>query len=485
MEDLAIYRTLFVIIFLNLAIVVFPILGTGNVDASGIIGTHKGSKADLNFSKIHNQIKGIKILRIHTAPSTVSVGSTFNIEGIVFNNSTSVITFPNGTCNSPVSIDFDKNVQMESQGIALCTTPTKDVILKPSQSASIASSPNSGIAYRATSQGITNATISFNYRVETANGKSLISDNISRVYTFNINNMSASGVGSTNHHLRGIKILQVHTYPPLVSNGSSFGIKALVVNNSTSLITFPNGTCNQSVQVNFNKNVEELRGNTCATSHQKSITLRPNERSFVISGISYKATSFGANNATMLFNYGVQNTKDRPVYNDNTSRSFTIDIHKAANSQNYTFHNTTHYHIKGVKLLHIHTNSTRVYVGTVFGLRGMALNNSTSTISLTSGSCLSPMSVKFDKKVLTENQTNSPICTDQAVLLKPGAERAVFSSTFSNPAYKAAAAGMANGTIVLKYKVMIPASKSFVNDAISRTYSMKISAATSATSPKK
>lgn len=477
MEDLAIYR-LFVIIFLNLAIIVFPILGTGNMDASGISGTHNGSKADLNFSKIHNQIKGVKLLRIHTSPSTVSVGSTFDIEGIVFNNSTSVITFPNSTCNSPVSIDFKKNVLMESQGIALCTTLTNDVILKPSQSSSIASSPNSGIAYRAISPGITNATISFNYRVETANGKSLISDNISRVFTFNINNMSIPGGGSTNHHLRGIKILQVHTYPPVVSNGSSFGIKALVINNSTSVITFPNGTCNQSVRVNFKKNVEELKGSTCATSHQNSITLRPNERSFVVSGTSYKATAIGANNGTMLFNYGVQNTKDRPVYNDNTSRSFTLKIHKA-NRQDSTFHNTAHYHIKGIKLLHIHTNSTKVYIGTVFGLRGTALNNSTSTISLASGSCLSPMSVKFDKKVLTENQANSSKCTDQAVLLKPGEERAVFSSTFSNLSYKAVAAGTSNGTIVLKYKVMIPGSKSFINDNVSRTYSLKISAVTS------
>ena len=482
MKDLATYRALFVIIFLNLMIIAFPILGTENMDASGISGTHKGFKVDLNSSKIHNQIKGIKILRIHTAPSHVSVGSTFNIEGIVFNNSTSAITFPNSTCNSPVSIDFNKNVLMESQGLALCTTPTKDVTLKPLQWSSIASNPNSGIAYRATSQGITNATISFNYKVETANGKSPISDNISRVYTFNIHNMSTPGIGSINLHLRGIKLLQVHTYPPVVANGSSFAIKALVVNNSTSAITFPNGTCNRSVQVKFNKNVVEL--DPCVTSHQKSITLRPNERSFIISGTSYKPTSSGAYNATMLFNYGVKDT-ERPVYNDNTTRSFTFHIHKAVNPQDSTFRNAAHFHIKGIKLLHIHTNSTRVYVGTVFGLRAVALNNSTSTISLASGPCLSPMSVRFDKNVLTENQTNSTLCKNQPVLLKPGAEITVFSSTFANPGYKAISAGIANGTIVLKYKVLTPTSNLLVNDSISRTYSLKIGVVSSPASPKK
>ncbi len=118
--------------------------------------------------------------------------------------------------------------------------------------------------------------------------------------------MPSAIVGSANHHLRGIKLLQAHTYPPVVANGSSFAIKALVVNNSTSAITFPNGTCNQSVHINFNRKVEEIRGSLCATTPQKSITLEPKEQSFIVSGTSYKATSFGITNATILFNYGVE-----------------------------------------------------------------------------------------------------------------------------------------------------------------------------------
>ncbi len=478
MEDLATYWILFVIIFLSL---IFQVIGAGIIDVSGISITHKGSKVDTNFSGIHNQIKGVKILKVHTAPSTVSVGSTFNIEGLVFNNSTSPITFPNGTCNSPVSIDFSKNVMIESQGIALCTSPTKDITLKPLQWSSIVSTHNSGIAYRATSPGITNATISFNYKVETANGEFPISDNISRVYGFYIHSMPSAA--PANHHLRGIKLLQVHTYPPIVANGNSFGIRAVVFNNSTSAITFPNGTCTQSVHVNFNKNVEESRDSLCSTSHQKSITLRPNEQSFIVSGISYKAISFGTTNATMVLSYGVQNSES--VYNDSTSRSFVLDVRSQVNPQDSSLDNASHFHIKGIKLLHIHTYPPKVYVGNIFGLRATAFNNSTFTISLANGTCLSPLSIKFDKNVITENLTKHSACIDRQALLGPGAQTQVFSSNLSKSAYKAISAGVANATIIFKYEVLTPSGKSFINDSVSRTYSMEVQSQPSSSSPKK
>jgi hypothetical protein len=134
----------------------------------------------------HNQVKGIKILGVHTLPSTVVVGSTFSIRGTVTNNSTATITFPNGTCNSPVSIDFNKNVMIENQGTASCTASTPDVSLKPGGQSSFLYPYLSGIAYKATGPGMTSATISFSYGVEIPTVKSNISDNISRLYSFNI-----------------------------------------------------------------------------------------------------------------------------------------------------------------------------------------------------------------------------------------------------------------------------------------------------------
>jgi len=138
----------------------------------------------------HNQIKGVKILDVHTLPSTVVVGSTFSIRGTVINNSTATITFPNGTCNSPLSLDFNKNVIIENQGTASCTGLASDVSLKPGGKSSLLYPHLSGIAYKATAPGMTNATISFSYGVETPTGKSTTNDNISRLYSFNIQSTS-------------------------------------------------------------------------------------------------------------------------------------------------------------------------------------------------------------------------------------------------------------------------------------------------------
>src|SRR6266487_3232333 len=169
-----------------------PILA---IKKSSSISTNRESFMTVATTTTHNQIKGVKILDVHTIPSTVVVGSTFSIRSTVTNNSTATITFPNGTCNSPVSLDFNKNVMIENQGTASCTALTPEVTLKPGGESSILYPHLSGIVYRATAPGMTNATISFSYGVETPTGKSTISDNISRLYTFDIQSTS-QGTGS-------------------------------------------------------------------------------------------------------------------------------------------------------------------------------------------------------------------------------------------------------------------------------------------------
>jgi hypothetical protein len=162
------------------------LIGATFVGKSSSFSTHKESFTPVATTTTHNQIKGVKILDVHTLPSTVVVGNTFSIRGNVINNSTATITFPNGTCNSPVSIDFNKNVMIENRGTASCTTAMPDVTLKPGEQSSILYPYLSGIAYRAIAPGMTNATISFSYGVKIPTGKSTISDNISRLYTFDI-----------------------------------------------------------------------------------------------------------------------------------------------------------------------------------------------------------------------------------------------------------------------------------------------------------
>ncbi|HET7146893.1 MAG TPA: hypothetical protein VFI73_00180 [Candidatus Nitrosopolaris sp.] len=133
-------------------------------------------------------IKGVKLLHVHTfKPSFVAVGSIFSIRAIVFNNSSSTITFANGTCTSQLSVRFNKNVMIEPQpAAASCKAPPHSVALKPGEQALISSPNLSGIAYRATSPGMTNATMTFKYGVEANTGKSPIGDSISKVLTFNI-----------------------------------------------------------------------------------------------------------------------------------------------------------------------------------------------------------------------------------------------------------------------------------------------------------
>ena len=142
-------------------------------------------------------IKGVKLLHVHTyKPSVVTVGSTFSMRAIVFNNSSSTITFANGTCTSQLSVRFNKNVMIEPQpAAASCKALPQSVALKPGEQLLISSPNLSGIAYRATAPGMTNATMTFKYEVEAITGKSPIGDSISKVLTFNILNSGPQPAG--------------------------------------------------------------------------------------------------------------------------------------------------------------------------------------------------------------------------------------------------------------------------------------------------
>jgi hypothetical protein len=175
-----------------LTIIAMGLAFIGATFAGPVLAIKKSSNIHTNASltagdpTTHHQIKGVKILGVKINPSTVAVGNTFSIRGIVVNNSTATIRFANGTCNSTVSIDFNKNVIIENQGVASCTTNTPEVILKPREQSAILIPNHSGIAYKATAPGMTNATISLSYGVEIPKGQSATSESISRVYSFNI-----------------------------------------------------------------------------------------------------------------------------------------------------------------------------------------------------------------------------------------------------------------------------------------------------------
>jgi len=174
-------------------ILITLMLTTSSIFASSVLAVKNGSSSSV--TTVHktpsktttaHHVKGVKVFRIHTIPSKVAIGNTFGLRGIVFNNSTATITFANGTCTSPLTITFNKNVMTEPQATTTASCKAQQVTLKPGEQSPILSPNLSGITYRATAPGMTNATISFKYGAVTATSKSPISDSISRVYSFNI-----------------------------------------------------------------------------------------------------------------------------------------------------------------------------------------------------------------------------------------------------------------------------------------------------------
>lgn len=159
-----------------------PVLAVKKSSSSSVKAIHKTPSKTVTPA---HDVKGVKVLSVHTAPSKVAVGNTFGLRAIVFNNSTATISFANGTCSSPLSITFNKNVMTEPKATT-ASCKAQQVTLKPGEQSPISSPNLSAITYTATAPGITNASMIFKYGAGPASSKSPTSDSYSRVYTFDI-----------------------------------------------------------------------------------------------------------------------------------------------------------------------------------------------------------------------------------------------------------------------------------------------------------
>ncbi len=117
----------------------------------------------------------VEFLDIHTEPSVVHVGNTFRINATIINNTPNTITFPS-ECGSSLSAVFDSNVVVPN--IHACVGVVW-VELKAGEKISILGS-SSGIRYRASDAGITNAKITFTYTVQNE------SKSVSKPFVFTI-----------------------------------------------------------------------------------------------------------------------------------------------------------------------------------------------------------------------------------------------------------------------------------------------------------
>jgi hypothetical protein len=195
-------------------------------------------------------------------------------------------------------------------------------------------------------------------------------------------------------------------------------------------------------------------------------------------------------NATMIFNYGVETAEGKFTTNDRTSRVYTFNILNLA-GEGSAPHTPAHYHIKGVKLLHVHTIPSKIVVGNTFSLQGIVYNNSSATIAFANGTCTTPsssLSITFNGNVMTETKGTGTTCKPQQVSLKPGEKSGVQSPNLYGMNYKATAPGITNATMIFKYGVETATSKTLLSDSISRFFAFNIQpdtqrpAATSTTS---
>lgn len=96
---------------------------------------------------------------IVTEPETVTIGNSFQIYVDVKNVGPWPITFYDG-CTSPLTVSFDKNVQIQSE--IGCNAISSDMINSGEQVR--IHGPRTGLVYNATDIGTTNATITFSYQ---------------------------------------------------------------------------------------------------------------------------------------------------------------------------------------------------------------------------------------------------------------------------------------------------------------------------------
>jgi hypothetical protein len=131
-------------------------------------------------------------------------------------------------------------------------------------------------------------------------------------------------------------------------------------------------------------------------------------------------------------------------------------------------------HVKGVKVFHAHTVPSKVAVGSTFGFRGIVFNNSTATITFSNGTCTAPLSITFNKNVVTEPQTRTGTCNPQEVTLKPGEQSPILSPNLSDITYRATSPGTTNATMTFKYGAVTTTSKSPISDSITRVFTFNI-----------
>lgn len=287
-------------------------------------------------------IKGVKVLHVHAIPSKVGVGNSFSLRGIVINNSTATIAFDNGTCTpSPLSITFNGNVVTEPKAVAAAPCKPQQITLKPGEQSGIQIPNLSGMAYRATAPGMTNATMTFKYGVQTVTSKSPIGDSISRVYTFNIqpgNQQPTTTSALTNQLQQHQKQqpLQIQT----TGSGTNFGA-ANITSTKTSVPLLSNASSYSGAEKNNTIRAlsvsTQVGKNTIHPGDKQTITLKVTDTNTTaaIAGAKVTGSIMNPSGSSKKNLDGVTDTSGEASYswtvghNDATGR-YKVDVQVAA-----------------------------------------------------------------------------------------------------------------------------------------------------------
>jgi hypothetical protein len=107
----------------------------------------------------------VDLINIHPSPSSVKVGSNFEVLATVVNNSSGTIMLPAGRCDSPLTAFFMRNVIIRQDQFQGCTATSSPFELKQGEEVTVAG-PVPGTIYQAIKAGKTPATATVYYLTE-------------------------------------------------------------------------------------------------------------------------------------------------------------------------------------------------------------------------------------------------------------------------------------------------------------------------------
>jgi hypothetical protein len=110
---------------------------------------------------VAKDLPGVVLDTISVQPDPVYVGDIPRINAMIINNSSKKIKFSKSPCGHPLSLSFDRN--MDIYEVTPCVIMPLSIVLQPGDKLSAQSPGTMGKIFRAIGLGLTKATVRFDY----------------------------------------------------------------------------------------------------------------------------------------------------------------------------------------------------------------------------------------------------------------------------------------------------------------------------------